>query len=64
MKKALTDRRRVTIAERIARVSFGTRAGWGMADHSTQGINTARSGTGVSALFSDASLIAGAIRVN
>jgi len=64
MTKVLTHGRQVTIAERIARVSIGTGASWGMVDYSTQGIKTTGSRTGVSAFFSDASFIAGAIRVN
>jgi len=62
--KVLTHRHQVTIAEGIARVSIRTGASWDMVDYSTQGIKTTGSRTGVSTFFSDASFIAGAIRIN
>lgn len=64
MRKILTHGRQVTIVEGITRVSIGTRASRSMIDYRAQGIKTTGSGTGVSAFFSDASFIAGAIRVN
>lgn len=64
MVNALTHGRQVTIAEGIARVSFGACTSRGVVDHGTQGVNAARSGTGVSAFLSYAGLIASAIRVN
>lgn len=60
----LTHRCQVTIAEGIARISFGTRASRGMIDDGTQGVKAAGSRAGVSTFFSDAGFIAGAIRVD
>lgn len=64
MDNILTHGGQVTIAEGIACVAFGTRASRSMIDYSAQGVKTTGSRTGVSAFFSDASFIAGAIRVN
>jgi hypothetical protein len=54
----------VTIAEGITRISIGTGASWSVVDHGAQSINAAGSGTGIPALFSDTSFIAGAIRID
>lgn len=62
--KVLTHGCQVTTAEGIARVSIETRTGRGMVDHGTQGIDATRPGTGIFAFLSDASLVAGTIRVN
>lgn len=62
--KVLTHGCQVTTAEGIACVSIETRTGRGMVDYSTQGIDATGSGTRVFAFLSDASLVAGTIRVN